>query len=120
MTNDDYTHGPGCDGDCDAVEPTPECIEGYQHRWTGEGLGGVDENPGVWYSGHSGTSITIRRRCVVCGMHRRELYYGSQRNAYDCDQRRYERDASAIDDDESSAERERQDTQRCASDHVIR
>jgi hypothetical protein len=48
------------------------------HDWTGEGEGGLSENPGVW--GHGGTAISISEHCRCCGLHRSELNRGSQRN----------------------------------------
>lgn len=48
------------------------------HDWTAEGEGGLTENPGVWAG--SGTSMTFRTHCTTCGLQRREVSTGSQRN----------------------------------------
>ena len=48
------------------------------HAWTGDGEGGVSENPGVWSTG--GTSMVIHTHCRRCGLHRTERTTGAQRN----------------------------------------
>ena len=85
--NDEYGCG-GIDEHCDAIQPEPECdSEEDDHEWTSEGMGGCDENPGVWSLG--GTTIRINMRCIHCEMVRSETFYGSQRNPYECDSVRY-------------------------------
>lgn len=78
----------GGDGDCDAVQPEPDCVHGLAHEWTSKGCGGIDSNPGVWSLG--GTTISCKARCRLCGAARHEVYYGSQRNPGQCDTVRYE------------------------------
>jgi hypothetical protein len=46
------------------------------HEWVG--VGGCDENPGVWSEG--GTAVRIVERCGVCGLRRVRRYTGSQYN----------------------------------------
>ena len=58
------------------------------HDWTSEGEGGLDENPGVWSTG--GTSMLYRSHCRSCGLKRREVHLGSQRNPGEHDTTRYE------------------------------
>ena len=48
------------------------------HKWSNEGEGGCDQNPGVWSTG--GTGMTIATHCEKCGLRRVEHYAGSQRN----------------------------------------
>lgn len=52
----------------------PRC----DHDWTSEGEGGCRENPGVWSLG--GTKMSFASHCRTCGLHRRALWHGSQRN----------------------------------------
>jgi len=54
---DELIREAGGDPDCD-------------HEWTGEGEGGIAENPGVWGSNHGG--IYTRRHCSRCGVVRIE------------------------------------------------
>jgi hypothetical protein len=56
----------------------PACVDRGEHELTGEGCGGVDENPGVWSKG--GTTLVFVRRCLKCGRVRREINRGAQRN----------------------------------------
>ena len=68
----------------DALIPETECGEhDDDHDWTGEGMGGCDENPGVFSAG--GTGISICRRCTRCGLERVEHFTGVQRNPGECD-----------------------------------
>lgn len=53
------------------------------HDWTSEDEGGLDENPGVWSTG--GTTMVFRAHCATCGLQRREVSTGSQRNPGDHD-----------------------------------
>lgn len=53
------------------------------HDWTSEGEGGCTENPGVWSVG--GTTLVFRSHCSTCGLQRREVSLGSQRNPGDHD-----------------------------------
>ena len=57
------------------------------HDWTAEGEGGLDENPGVWSTG--GTTMLFRTHCATCGLQRREVSTGSQRNPGDHDSIEY-------------------------------
>jgi hypothetical protein len=75
-------HHDDCEGDCDALENEPKCVEA-KHKWTFEGEGGCDENPGVWSMG--GTMLVFYSRCLFCGITREEVMYGSQRDPYQCD-----------------------------------
>jgi hypothetical protein len=100
----------GGDNDCNAVEPEPECVGHYAHRWTSRGCGGCDSNPGVWSLG--GTAYRFEVRCLVCGAHRETTTHGRQRNPGECDTVRYERDEA--DADEARAEMVRQDRNRRA------
>lgn len=67
----------------------PDC----DHDWTGEGEGGLDENPGVWATG--GTSMLFIRHCRHCGLIRKERSCGSQRNPGEHDTVEYEMPAEA-------------------------
>ena len=93
------SHAGECDDcdDCDAVEAEPECSDG-PHAWTAEGLGGCDENPGVW--SHGGTKMTFEHRCILCGCTRKEVSFGSQRDPGQCDKVRYDATGAEVDDDE--------------------
>lgn len=57
------------------------------HDWTSEGEGGLTENPGVWSVG--GTAIAIHDHCRVCGLHRKTLHRGSQKNPGEHDEVEY-------------------------------
>lgn len=57
------------------------------HDWTSEGEGGCTENPGVWSTG--GTSMSFASHCRTCGLHRKEMTCGSQRNPGDHDTTKY-------------------------------
>lgn len=57
------------------------------HDWTSEGEGGCSENPGVWSTG--GTSMLFASHCRTCGLRRREISVGSQRNPGDHDRVEY-------------------------------
>jgi hypothetical protein len=52
----------------------PSC----DHQWSREGEDGVGENPGVWSLG--GTTIEICSHCTRCGVSRKEVFFGPQRN----------------------------------------
>ena len=52
----------------------PDC----EHEFTHEGEGGCKENPGVWSIG--GTAFSFRSHCRHCGLVRREISVGAQRN----------------------------------------
>lgn len=69
--------------DCDSIEREPDCSPGESHDWTSAGMGGCDENPGVWSVG--GTAYQFAERCTVCATVRKYLKHGSQRNPYECD-----------------------------------
>lgn len=58
------------------------------HDWTSQGEGGCNPNPGVWSIG--GTTIVVHAHCRRCGLMRREVRYGSQRNPGQSDEIRYE------------------------------
>ncbi len=81
---DDYCCGG--DDECDCIRPEPDCTESA-HEWTGEGCGGLSENPGVF--GRGGTTIAIVRRCSHCGVVRTEVARGAQRNDGECDSLSY-------------------------------
>jgi hypothetical protein len=90
-------YGCGGDGNCDAIEAEPECVDGLGHAWTSRGEGGCDSNPGVWSLG--GTTYRFHAHCRWCGTRRVEILVGSQRNPDECDSVRYEpgdRDKEAI------------------------
>lgn len=57
------------------------------HDWTSAGEGGCDSNPGVWSTG--GTAILCAAHCRACGLQRRTLHTGSQRDPGDHDTVRY-------------------------------
>jgi len=48
------------------------------HKWTREGCGGCNENPGVWSLG--GTRMSYLSRCTECGLRREIIDPGNQRN----------------------------------------
>lgn len=84
----DHEHGPGCDPECcEAWQDEPPC-DHDAHWWSSEGMGGCQENLGVWSLG--GTTMLFLARCEHCGLRRREKLYGSQRNAFDCDERSFD------------------------------
>lgn len=94
--DDKYTHydargdseyACGGDDDCTSIEAEPECVDGFSHRWTRQGCGGCDGNPGVWSLG--GTTHQFSARCRLCGCGRSETTYGSQRNPGQCDEVSY-------------------------------
>lgn len=58
------------------------------HDWTSEGEGGCRENPGVW--SHGGTRMSFASHCRTCGLRRREMHCGSQRNPGEHDTIAYE------------------------------
>lgn len=103
----------GGDADCSAVEAEPDCVRGYEHRWTRKGMGGCDSNPGVWSLG--GTTYRHKARCILCGCERTETNYGWQRSPGECDRLEYEGGASQwspaemVDTDEAREEKRRQD-----------
>jgi hypothetical protein len=96
----------GGDGTCESVEAEPDCVDGLAHRWTADGTGGCDSNPGVWSTG--GTSYRFAARCVLCGCGRSETHHGSQRNPGECDSVSYETSEYAVDESEARLERARQ------------
>lgn len=102
----------GGDSDCEAVEQEPDCVPGFSHKWTNHGMGGLDSNPGVWSLG--GTKYQFESRCVLCGVERTEIHYGSQRNPGECDSTSYEPKAcrwstiEIVDTDEARTEAARQ------------
>lgn len=57
------------------------------HDWTSQGEGGCDQNPDVWSRG--GTTIVVHAHCRRCGLMRREVRYGSQRNPGQADEIEY-------------------------------
>jgi len=66
------------------VTPYGETLcEPGDHDWTGQGHGGLDENPGVWSAG--GTGTRSEEHCRRCGLMRVEMLHGSQRNPGDWD-----------------------------------
>ena len=83
-------------------EQEPDCVEGLDHAWTGEGEGGCDENP-VWSLG--GTAFKFRRHCRFCGVVRTEIEHGSQRNPGDEDTTTYE--VGTADEEAIAVERRR-------------
>ncbi len=84
----DHEHGLDCDSDyCEDWQSPPRCPAG-RHDWSSEGMGGCNENPGVWSLG--GTTMLCRDACEHCGIVRTTKTYGSQRNASDCDSCVYE------------------------------
>lgn len=99
-----YKHGTCCGGDgcCDAVEEATLCVDELVHCWTSRGCGGMRENPGVWSRG--GTTYAFHSRCVLCGMQREEVRYGSQRNPDQCDTVRYVDGKYPVDPTEARAE----------------
>lgn len=79
MTHECENCGEDLDGGCEcAYEREPACVDGHDHEWSGAGLGGCRENPGVWSKG--GTTIVQRRACEHCGTVRTSTAFGSQRN----------------------------------------
>ena len=104
--NGDTEWACGGDDDCDAVEAEPACDAGYDHRWTSEGTGGCEENPGVWALG--GTAMSVAARCVLCGCGRMATNYGWQRDPGQCDRVAYETHAYDVDPAEARHERARQ------------
>lgn len=67
----------------DDPEP-PECTED-DRDWCSplSVLGGCDSNPGVWSLG--GTTIQTMEVCRHCGIYRKNVIHGSQRNPGECD-----------------------------------
>lgn len=72
----------GAPADCDH-----EFISTYEVE------GGLRENPGVW--SHGGTTMSFRSHCRHCGLQKREVSYGSQRNPGQSDRVEYEMPATA-------------------------
>lgn len=69
-------------------EPEPECPESESgHEWTSEFEGGCTENPGVWSTG--GTRLSFSAHCRCCGMSRKQVSVGSQRNPGEHDTTEY-------------------------------
>lgn len=60
------------------------------HEWvaTVEVEGGLDENPGCWSIG--GTTMVFDSHCERCGLKRREVSHGAQRNPGEADTFEYE------------------------------
>ena len=58
----------------------PECVE-ESHDWRGEG--GLKDNPGVFSLG--GTRMAYHSVCKHCGLNRREVTVGAQRNPGELD-----------------------------------
>lgn len=56
--------------------------------------GGCRENPGVWSAG--GTTLVYRSHCEHCGLQKREVQYGTQRNPGQCDIVEYEMPEPAL------------------------
>lgn len=75
--HDAMIRAAGGDTDCD-------------HEWeaTYEQEGGCKENPGVWSTG--GTTISMSDHCVHCGLLRKRIFRGSQRNPGERDTTTYE------------------------------
>lgn len=96
----------GGDDDCSAVQDAPSCEDGYVHKWTSEGTGGCDSNPGCWSLG--GTTLKFENRCVICGCACIETLYGSQRNPGECDRRIFKPNKHRVDSDEARTECTRQ------------
>lgn len=59
-----------------------------RHDWTGEGEGGLAENPGVWSTG--GTGMLFHRHCTRCGLLRKYHAVGPQHKPGECDTVEYE------------------------------
>lgn len=72
------------------IDQEPACSNGGEHDWQTPFslVGGIKENPGVWSLG--GTKMSFHEVCSCCGMHKRELHYGSQRNPDEADTATYE------------------------------
>ncbi len=82
-------HDKNCDQEyCEAQESEPVCITGHSHEWTRKGMGGLDNNPGVWKRG--GTTFIFKSICTHCKVIRTEVEYGFQRDPYQCDEVKYE------------------------------
>jgi hypothetical protein len=94
-----------CGGDdgCSEIEKAPRC-GAYPdgHIWTSDGMGGIEENPGVWATG--GTTICTKHRCRLCGCVRTTVSVGDQRNPYECDSVSYEEYACEPDQEEELEE----------------
>ena len=84
----EHEHGSECDGECGSEQDAPDCTQA-EHAWSSEGEGGCRESPGVWSLG--GTTISIRTDCRHCGVIRRDVYRGSQRDNDECDEVTYTR-----------------------------
>jgi len=70
--------------ECGEDPEPPACIED-KHEWDNphDVVGGLKENPGVWSLG--GTTLVFKSVCIHCGLIKREVCYGSQRNPGQCD-----------------------------------
>lgn len=97
VTVTEYTDGEETDSETVTVDVEPDHDAmisraggdvDCDHDWTGEGEGGLDENPGVWSTG--GTSMLFVRHCRECGLKRKEYHCGSQRNPGERDRYEYE------------------------------
>jgi hypothetical protein len=82
--HDEIEIPPDHDALIEAAGGNPYC----DHKWTSEGEGGCDSNPGVWSLG--GTTYLYRSHCAVCGLRRTITEYGSQRNPGQADSVIYE------------------------------
>lgn len=86
--------------ECPWVEVEPECEAGLQHQWTTRGVAGNSE--GAMLLG--GTTTQFLARCRACGMERREVHNGWQRNPGECDSVTYEPEAYEPEADEPEAD----------------
>ena len=82
---EDIDHCEGCDVEyCESFTVAPDCSSHSNgHVWSSDGEGGCSENPGVWSL--DGTTISITDHCEICGLRRKVIRYGSQRNPGQCD-----------------------------------
>ena len=71
-----------------------------KHRWiaTFDIEGGLKENPGVWAT--KGTGLVIKDHCQRCGLKRKQVLLGSQRNPGEKDTIEYYREDFIFSDDE--------------------
>jgi hypothetical protein len=98
-----------CEDECSNSESEPSCVNGFQHTYTSQGCGGLKENPGVWLIG--GTAYRFKTRCIVCGVRKHLVDYGSQRNAGKCDYVQYFSGPTNIEEAVTEKRRQRRNAQ---------
>ena len=81
-------HCDDCEDEDGCAPDEPSCTRDEGHAWHRGDAGGIDENPGCWSLG--GTTMLFEDRCVACGVRRKHVAYGWQRNPGQCDTIEYD------------------------------